>query len=65
VKLQFSKVKKEYKNGNYVYEYGRISLHFPRRTHEILIPLRYRNLKLEITKKDRITNIKLIEQDDA
>ena len=38
VKLQFSKVKKEYLNGKGKYEYTRISLHFPKRTQEILTP---------------------------
>ena len=65
VKLQFSKTKKKYMGGKNVYVYRKISLHFPRSVHELPIPLRYRNLKIEVSKNDKITKIKLTEQDDV
>ena len=65
VKLQFSKAKKKYMNGKYVYEYGKISLHFPRSTHDLFIPLRHRNLKIEVSKKGKAIIITLIEPDDG
>lgn len=65
VKLQFSKTKKKYMGGKNVYVYGKISLHFPRSVHELLIPLRHRNLKIEVSKNGKITNITLTEQDDV
>jgi hypothetical protein len=65
VKLQFSKVKKEYLNGKGKYEYTRIALHFPKRTQEILLPLKGKKLFFDIYKEDKTIFIVLTDPDEA
>ena len=65
VKLQFSKVKKEYLNGKGKYEYTRISLHFPKRTQELLFPLKGKKLIFDIYKEDKTIFIVLTNPDEA
>jgi hypothetical protein len=65
VKLQFSRAKKDYLKGKGKYDYGRISLHFPKRTHEIFIPLKGKNMNLDIYKEDKTIFIILTNPDDA
>ena len=65
VKLQFSKVTKDYLHGKGKYEYARISLHFPKRTQEILIPLKNKKLLFDIYKEDKTIFIVLTDPDDA
>jgi hypothetical protein len=65
VKLQFSKVKKEYLNGKGKYKYNRISLHFPKRTQKLLVSLKGKKLNLDIYKEDKTIFIVLTDPDEA
>jgi len=65
VKLQFSIIKKRYKNGRRVYHYERVSLDFPREFHELMKTLRNRRLKMDVTQQGKTTNITLTECEDS
>jgi len=63
VKLQFSKVKKDYLHGKNTYFTDRISLHFPKHAHRLLLSLKGRQLSIDVSKKDKTIYITLTELD--
>jgi len=64
IKLQFSKSKRDYLHGKNTYESDKVSLHFPKETHEFFIPLKGRHLVIDVSKKDKTVHITLTELDD-
>jgi hypothetical protein len=64
VKLQFSKSTRDYLNGKNTYLSDRISLHFPKKTHEFLLPLKGRHLAIDVSRKDKTVHIMLTELED-
>jgi len=64
VKLQFSKSTRDYLHGKNSYLSDRVSLHFPKKTHEFFLPLKGRHLAIDVSKKDRTIHITLTELDD-
>lgn len=63
VKLRFDKSKRRHKNGRKIYEYDRILLVFPREYHDLLKPLRDKQLSIRVIRKDGRINISLSESD--
>jgi len=61
VKLRFDKSKRHYMNNKKIYEYDRITLVFPRQYHDLLKPLRGKQLSIRVIGKDRCLNISLSE----
>ncbi len=61
VKLRFDQSKRRYKNGRKIYEYQRITLVFPVEYHDMLKPLRNKQLSIQVNKKDANLNIELSE----
>jgi hypothetical protein len=64
IKLQFSKIKRDYLHGKGSYFSGRVSLHFPKATHEFLLPLRGRYIAIDVSRKDKTVHIMLTELDE-
>jgi hypothetical protein len=64
VKLQFSKIKKDYLHGKNTYFSDRVSLHFPKGTHEFLLPLKGRYLAIDVSQKDKTVRITLTQLDE-
>jgi hypothetical protein len=64
VKLQFSKSKRDYLHGKNTYQSDRVSLHYPKRTHEILLPLKGRHLAIDVSRKDKTVHITLTQLDE-
>ena len=55
VKLQFRIAKKRYLNSKRVYEYERVSLHIPRKYHELIKPFLNQDFDVSVaTEKDII-----------
>ena len=65
VKLQFSIIRKRYKNGRRVYQYERVSLVFPSEFHDLMKQLRNRQLRMNVTKQGITTIIALTETEGA
>ena len=61
VKLRVDKTKRRYMNDKKIYKYDRITLVFPREYHDLLKPLRGKQLSIQVTKKDKCLNITLSE----
>ena len=49
VKFQFRIAKKRYLKSKRIYEYGCVSLHIPRKFHELIKPFLKRDLEMKIT----------------
>jgi hypothetical protein len=64
IKLQFSKIRKDYLHGKGCYFSDRVSLHFPKVTHEFLLPLKGRHLAINVSRKDKTVHIMLTELDE-
>ncbi len=64
IKLQFSKNKTDYLHGKGTYFSDRVSLHFPKETHEFFVPFKGRHLAIEVSRKDKTVLIMLTELDE-
>jgi len=62
VKLQFRKIRIRYKRK--VYEYDRILLIFPIKSHQLLLALRGKELKIAVTKQGKAYNISIKENEN-
>jgi hypothetical protein len=62
VKLRFDKSKMRYMNDKKIYNYDRITLVFPTEYHDLLKPLRDKQLSIHVTRKDGSLNISLSEE---
>ena len=61
VKFRFDKSKRRYMNDKKIYEYDRVTLVFPRKYHDLLKPLRGKQLSIQVIRKDKSLNILLSE----
>ena len=64
IKLQFSTSKTDYLHGKNTYLSDKVSLHFPKETHEFFIPLKGRRLAIDVSRKDKTILITLTELDE-
>ncbi len=64
IKLQFSTSKRDYLHGKNTYLSDKVSLHFPKETHEFLLPLKGRRLAIDVSRKDKTVLITLTELDE-
>ena len=65
VKLQFRVIKKPYKNGQRVYEYGDVTLNFPKDLHELLRFLRYKKLEIKGYREGKKVHIIIGDREDS
>ena len=62
VKLQFRIAKKRYLNSKRVYEYERVSLHIPRKYHELIKPFLKQDFDVSVAAEKDIIVITLTPQ---